>query len=71
MMDVTRIICQDCSPNCFASLEVWMVRRLSSRTKAPNPTDRYGMSFVLLQSMITPSTIRKIPQARSYWNARQ
>ena len=65
------MMCQVGRPKTFASFEVWMVSKLSNRISIPAPMFRYGYIRILQDNRMIPSTVRKIPQARLYWNARQ
>ena len=67
-----RIYFHEDKPNFFESSAVWMLSRLSSRISIPSAARREeSLNLAPMHKATIPSTIRKIPQAKSYWKARQ
>lgn len=62
-----RICFHEDNPNFFESSAVWILSRLSSRISIPSAARRdESLNLVLMHKVAIPSTIKKIPQAKSY-----
>ena len=62
-----RIYFHEDKPNFFESSAVWIQSRLSSKTSIPSAARREeSLNLALMHKTAIPSTIRKIPQAKSY-----
>ena len=71
-MENIRIYFHKDNPNFFESSAVWMLSRLSSKISIPSAASKEeSLNLAPIHKVTIPSTIRKIPQAKSYWNARQ
>ena len=54
------------------SSAVWILSRLSSKINIPNAAKREdSLNLEPIHKTAIPSTIKKMPHAKSYWNARQ
>lgn len=60
------------NPNFLESSAVWILSRLSSKINIPNAAKREdSLNLEPIHKTAIPSTIKKMPHAKSYWNARQ
>ena len=72
VMEMIRIYFHEDNPNFLESRAVWILSRLSSRINIPNAAKREeSLNLSPMHKTAIPSTIKKMPQAKSYWNARQ
>lgn len=70
--EMIRIYFHEDNPNFLESRAVWILSRLSSKINIPNAAKREdSLNLEPMHKTAIPSTIKKMPQAKSYWNARQ